>query len=159
MRHLYVYFFAKLQWINCFITIFAAYEYSKKRKTCKSAGFNVFFYSAKNFNTSCCLVYIYLKLRRSVVADVSCAEKRVYITIKGREGERHCESSQCAYSQTCWNGSAKTSNVKSRKGEVCVIKGGRFFCELWKSCFVVDTYNTVNRRKSFLNMFFFWSYL
>ena len=77
---------------------FAAYEYSKKRKTCKSAGFNVFFYSAKNFNTSCCLVYIYLKLRRSV-AEVSCAKRGYRENKKGRE--RHCESSVCAYSQTC----------------------------------------------------------
>ena len=62
---------------------FAAYEYSKKRKTCKSAGFNVFFYSAKKFNTSCCLVYIYLKLRRSI-ADVSCAEKSVHYNKRGK---------------------------------------------------------------------------
>ena len=67
-------FFAELHMNKLLYNNFAAYEYSKKRKTCKSAGFNVFFYSAKNFNTSCCLVYIYLKLRRSV-AEVSCAKK------------------------------------------------------------------------------------
>ena len=65
---------------------FAAYEYSKKRKTCKSAGFNVFFYSAKNFNTSCCLVYIYLNLRKSV-AEVSCAKRGTAKIKRGREGE------------------------------------------------------------------------
>ena len=43
----------------------------------------------------------------------------------------------------------KTSNVKSKKGEVCVIK--RFFLRT----LVVDTYsNTVNQRKVFRCYFF-----
>ena len=57
--------------------------YGKKRKTCESAGFNVFFIFGKKFNTSCCLVYIYLKLRRSI-ADVSCAEKSVHYNKRGK---------------------------------------------------------------------------